>query len=208
MKGKLQVASVRQIWCDILPALWQMEQCGSQTARVLGIWSESKQGALSLTRCGEVQGGVGCGFRVGYCTMRELHQPQRWKDEAGSRVYCLQQTDISLQMISQSTSDKTPPDFIRRWQDSHCTFALCLFSVPLWFQTSKIAQTQMFFFSLTRLPSNQERQPAVFLSVAAAEDQAVNMQADGASEENNIHHPLFLHRNMAIWEQQRQSTSI
>lgn len=146
MKGKLQVASVRQIWCDILPALWQMEQCGSQTARVLGIWSESKQGALSLTRCGEVQGGVGCGFRVGYCTMRELHQPQRWKDEAGSRVYCLQQTDISLQMISQSTSDKTPPDFIRRWQDSHCTFALCLFSVPLWFQTSKIAQTQMFFF--------------------------------------------------------------
>lgn len=47
-----------------------------------------------------------------------------------------------------------------------------------------------------------------FLSVGAAEEQAVNIQADGTSEENNIYHPPVLHRNMAIPVQQLQSTAI
>lgn len=154
MKGKERKAPVGECEADMA---WHSTPCSVADGTVwksdcTGVWHliREQAGGAVLNKVwevwegvGGVWGGVGCRFRVGYCTMRDIHHPQRWKDEAraGGRVYCLHQTDISLQMISQSVNSRQ--DCL--WQDSHWTFALCVFSVTVWFQTSKIAQTQMVF---------------------------------------------------------------
>lgn len=141
MKGKLQLASVRQIWHDILPRVqWQMEQCGSQTARVFGIWSESRQGALSLTRCGrcgEVWEVCGEVLSAGsewvtapWETSITLKDGKMKREQEVEFTACTKLILACRWSVSQSTADKTASDRILTGH-LHCVCFLLQFDFRL-----------------------------------------------------------------------------
>ncbi len=196
------------------------KQRGSQSkGGCEGVWHLmiEWEGGLSFTRCGmQVQ------IVLLHCDWWSVvHHPLRGRDEEREKEG--EFAAHSKLMLGCAPSVKIPWKEDRKlsiltarilympWHSVlitkhlHCLAFFCL--LTLWFKSFEIVKNSSSFY-IVKLPEGGGRKPPVFLSVGAAEAQTVNKEADRASEENSIYHPLRLCRNAAIWVQQLQSTAI